>query len=466
MKIGIIGPSYEQRSLPFDAQRTINLYPVFDDQGKEVAALYGTPGLEYFTMAGNGPIRGEFSSTNGRAFVVSGNALYEVQNDGTTISRGTLNTSTGNITIDENNVQLFLCDGEDGYTFTYSTDTFAVIADGDFPSAGTITYLGGYAIVNENDTGKFYISSLNDATAWDALDFATAESSPDNLRRVIRGVGQLWLLGTTTTEIWTNTGDSTFPFQRISGAEMNIGIMSAHSALEFAQSLFWIAESTEGRGVVVRATGYTPNRVSTEAIELAISRATNPENIYAWGYMQEGHEFYCLSGGGLETTLVYDITTGMWHERAFLNIQGNFESHLTAACMFAFGYHIVGDRRNGNLYKLKLDVYDDNGSAIARERVFTHLSSEGKQIRYNRLTLGFETGVGLQSGQGSDPQVSLQLSKDGARTWSDSYTASLGAVGKYQTNVVFRRLGVAEQMTFKIRVTDPVKVAIVGSYLE
>lgn len=452
--------------MPFDAQRTINLYPIFDEQGKEVASLYGTPGLEYFTVAGNGPVRKVFSSTNGRAFVISGNKLYEVTSTGTATERGTLNTSTGNITIDENPTQLFFCDGDDGYTFTYSSNTFAAISDGDFPSAGTMTYLGGYSIVNENSTGKFFISSLNDATSWAALDYATAESSPDTLKRVIRGVGQLWLLGDKTSEIWTNTGDSLFPFQRISGTEMNVGILAPYSALELASSLFWVSNTAEGRGVVVRATSYTPQRISTETIEKFISEASNPEDIYAWGYQQDGHDFYCLSGGGLSTSLVYDLSSGMWHERAFLNLQGNFESHLASSCMFAFGEHIVGDRRNGNLYKLKQNVYDDNGSAIARERVFTHLSSEGKQVRYNRLTLGFETGVGLQSGQGSDPQVSLQLSKDGARTWSDSYTASIGAVGKYQTGVVFRRLGIAEQMTFRIRVTDPVKVAITGSYLE
>jgi hypothetical protein len=41
----------------------------------------------------------------------------------------------------------------------------------------------------------------------------------------------------------------------------------------------------------------------------------------------------------------------------------------------------------------------------------------------------------------------------------------MGAVGQYQKKVEFRRLGVAEQLTFKIRISDPVKVAIIGSYL-
>lgn len=466
MKVGLIGPSYEQRSLPFDAQRTINLYPIFDDQGKEIAALYGTPGLSLFCTAGNGPIRKSFSSTNGRAFVVSGQYLYEIDGAGASTNRGTLNTSSGPVTIDENATQLFICDGDDGYALTYSSNAFAVVSDGDFPSAGTVTYVGGYFIVNQNNTGKFFISALNDGTSWAPLDFATAESSPDNLKRVIRAVGQLWLIGNKTTEIWSNTGEASFPFQRISGAETNIGIMAPYSALEFASSLFWVAETAEGRGVVVRATSYTPQRISTEAIEYAISRASAPENIYSWGYQKDGHDFYVLSGGGLDTSLVYDVTTGLWHERAYLELDGTLSTHLGSSCMFCFNKHLVGDRRNGNIYEISESYYSDNGNPIPRERTYTHLSSEGKQVRYNKLTVGFEAGVGLQSGQGADPSAMLYMSKDGGKTWSDSYTSTIGAVGDYKRTVSFRRLGIADQMTFRIRVTDPIKVAIIGSYLE
>lgn len=466
MRIGLVGPSYTQRSLPFDAQRTVNLFPVFDEQGKEVAALYGTPGLELFSTAGNGPIRGGFISTNGRAFFVSGDSLYEVTSNGAATFRGLLLTNTGNVTIDENSSQLFVCDQEDGYILTYSTNAFAQVTDADFPSAGTVTFIDGYFIVNQKNTGKFFISALNDGFTWDALDFATAESSPDNLLRVVRAIGQIWLLGNKTSEIWTNTGGSAFPFQKISGAELTTGTMAANTAVEMGSTLYWVGESDEGRGIVYRANGFTPQRVSTEAIEYAISKATDPDNMVAFKYQQDGHEFYILTSGGLETTLVYDITTNMWHERAFLNESGNFEPHIMSCVIFAFGSFLVGDRRNGNIYKMKLDVYNDNGSAIARERIYTHLSDEGRRVRYNKLRIGFESGVGLQTGQGSDPQVLLQLSKDGARTFSDSFSASLGAVGQYRSSVEFRRLGIAEQMTFKIRVTDPVKVAIIGSYLE
>jgi hypothetical protein len=465
VRIGLVGPTYTERSLPFDAQRTINLFPVLDQQGKETAALYGTPGLLSFATAGSGPIRGCYNAANGRAFMVSGNGFYEISSLGVATSLGGLDTSSGICSIDENGTELAVCDGAGVYILTYSSNAWAKVTDADLPTAGTITFIDGYFVVNQVDTGKFYISGLYAGTTWDALDFATAESSPDELLRVINAVGQLWLFGVKTAEIWTNTGDSTFPFQRISGAKMEVGILAPHTAIPIDNSVMWVGRDNIGQGIVYVAKGFSPRRISNSAIELKIQAASDAENLRAYTYQEDGHVFYVLTGGGLETTLVYDITTQQWHERAYLADDGNFETHIGACGMFAFGKQLVGDRRNGMIYEMSMDYYSDNGDEIARERIYTHLSDENQRRRYSSLEIGFETGVGLQTGQGSDPLVALKISHDGARTWSNWYTASIGAVGQYMKRVIFRRLGVSRITTFRIRITDPVKVAIIGSYL-
>lgn len=464
MKIGLVGGSYQELSLPFDAQRSINLYAVSDPKGAEVSALYGTPGLSLFAVAGTGPVRGELAaSSNDRNFAVSGSGLYEIFADGTTTLRGSLDGSAGTVTMADNGFQLGICDGDKVYMLTYVGNVFAKITDPDLPSSGGIDFVDGYFVVNENDTGKFYISGLYDGTTWAALDFASAESSPDKLVRAVSFVGQLGLFGTNTIEIWRNTGDSVFPFSRISGATP-IGCTSPYTILSLDTSVFWVGSNDQGSGVVYKAQGFTPTRISTNAIELILQKVTQPELLVAWSYQKQGHVFYVITGADLETSLVYDLSTQLWHETAYLNM-GVFEQHLGSCAMYAFGKHLVGDRTNGNIYELSEDVYTDNGDPLVRKRIYTHLIDELKQIRYSQLELGLETGVGLQSGQGSNPLVSLRLSKDGARTWSDFYTTSIGAVGKYGQQVKWRRLGIAQQMTFEISISDPVKVAIFGSYL-
>lgn len=464
MKVGLVGPTYQQRSLPFNAQRTVNLFPVLDQMGKEVAALYSVPGKTLFATAGSGPVRGEFSSSNGRAFVVSGSTLYEISSLGVATALGVIETSSGPVTMAENETQLAICDGQKLYILVYSTVDFSKVTVEGLPSSvGMVAYIDGYFVVNENDTGRFYVSTLRDGAVWAALDFATAESSPDPLKAIVNAVGQAWLFGSRTTEIWSETGDSSFPFRRISGAKMETGILSPYSVLDIDNSVMWIGRDKYGQGIVYKSQGLSPARVSNDAIERLIQQATNLEEITAYAYQQEGNVFYVLTGGGLATSLAYDLTTQQWHERAYLNGDGEFEPDLGSCHMFAFNKHLVGDRRNGKIYELSLDVHDDDGEELCRERTYTHLSDEGKRIRFNALEIGFETGVGLQGE--SDPLVSLSLSKDGARTWIDCGTASLGAAGEYKKKVAFRRLGIAEQMTFRIRITDRVKVAIVGSYL-
>jgi len=464
MKAGLIGGSSQQRSLPFNAERSVNLFPVLDQAGKDVAALYSKPGNQLFASAGIGPGRGSFTASNGRSFFVSSTAVFELLGNGTTVQRGTVDQSQGGVTIDENGFQLAVCDGQSLYILTYATNAFQKVTTVNLPSASTVTFIDGYFIVNRLNSGIFQISKLYDGLVWAALDFATAESSPDSLLRVLNVSGQLWLFGDKTTEIWSNTGGLKFPFTRIAGAKLENGTSSRFSPLSLDNSAFWVNNDKNGFGIVYRAEGFSPRRISTEAIELKIQSAIYPDRIRSFSYQEDGHTFFILTDGGMETTLVYDLATQVWHERAFLNEDGNYEQDIAITATYAFNRCLVMDRRNGNIYEQSLKYYDDNGEEIARDRTFTHLTDENQPFTYANLTVGFETGVGLQTGLGQDPKATLFLSKDGGKTFSGGYITSIGKAGKFRDRAVWRRLGQARQMTFRVRITDPVKVCISGSW--
>lgn len=466
MKTALVGQSYQELSLPFDAQRTINLYAVKNESGTDKGtALYGTPGLTLFSTISTNPIRGIYSASNGRCFVVSDTALYELFADGTYASRGTLLSSNGIVSFDESPIQLAICDGISIYILTYSTNAFSRVTTTNLPAVGSVTFSDGFFLASANNTGSFYKSAIYDGFTWSALDYATAESNPDNLLRVLNASGQIWLMGDRTIEIWLNTGGSKFPYQKVSGGVIQAGILSPNTALTLDNSVFWVGKDRYGYGMVYRANGFTPQRVSTTYIENILQKISDISSLRSYSYQRNGHMFYVITGGGLPTSLVYDLTTGWWHERAYLNSSGNFEQHLGCCGAFAFNKFLVGDRTTGLIYILDENAYTDNGQPLASERTFAHIGDEQKRIRYNTLVIDMEVGVGNVSGSGTVPQIALQLSKDGAKTWTNWVTASFGAVGDYGKNVEFRRLGVAQQMTFKIRITDPVKRAIYGGYL-
>jgi hypothetical protein len=185
----------------------------------------------------------------------------------------------------------------------------------------------------------------------------------------------------------------------------------------------------------------------------------------AYTYQEGGHVFYVLTGGGLATTWVMDLTTKFWHERAYMNAYGIYEQHIGVCATFAFGKQLIGDRTNGNIYEQSLNYYSDNGSPLVAKRIYTHLSQENTRVRLGTLEVVLESGVGLQIGQGSDPQIILRVSKDAGRTWSNEYQASMGAVGQYWVAAKWRRIGIANVITFEVTISDPVKRSLIGSYL-
>lgn len=466
MKLGIFGGSYKMASKPFDCQRTINFYPVVDESkgGKEVGALYGAPGKTLFATVGIGPIRAEFCSTNGRAFIVSATQLFETSSLGAPTLRGTLTSDTGSVTIDENTTQMAICDGAKIYILEYATNTFSTPVIAASP-AYTVTQLNQYFIYN-TDLGQFYISALGDGTSWNALDFATAESSPDGLVRVFASNGQLVLLGSKSVEFWTDTGDLEFPFDRVQGARMEVGCAAAHSVVGIDNSFIWLGQTKDGQGIVYRAAGYSPQRISDYGVEFAINQSSDLSAIRGLTYQKDGRTFYGLTGGNLETSHYYDVSlpAGIaWHERAQLEADGSYSTDRATTCMFAFGKLLVGDKSNGNIYELSNDVYVDADRELRAERIFTQLFNEGNRIRINQVQVDFEHGVGLVDN--STPLCWLSVSTDGGESWGPELQESIGKFGNRLPRAVWRKMGINEaEVTFKVAVSDPVKRNICGAY--
>ena len=416
MKVPFVGSSYQMDALSFGVQRSINMYPLISETAntKSVSALRGCPGYVEFADIGGGAIRGGISSTADRAFFVSGDEFYEVFADGTSTKHGDLNTQVGQVSMAENAFQVMVVDGSDGWIFTKATDTWTQITDIDFPETSVVTYQDGYFIVVDDGTQDFYISAINDGTSWDALDFAAAESSPDNLISVLSDNGNLWLFGNRSIEVYQNTGAASFPFERIAGAIIQTGCAGKFTPAKFDNSVVWLGVDEQGQGVVWRANGYSAQRISTQAIEKIINSAEDFSDSYSWVYHEQGHVFYCLQIRGLETTLVYDGATREWHERMFKDPDTNTRQLHRGSCHVFFAQkNLIGDRLTGKIYDLDLSYQDDNGDEQIRERICPHYQDEKRLISYSSFELDMEVGVGLNSGQGSDPQIMMQYSDDG-----------------------------------------------------
>jgi hypothetical protein len=403
---------------------------------------------------------------------VSGNKLYTVTSGMVATERGTLTTSSGPVSMADNGTTFVVVDGTvNAYKVVLATLAFSAIT---FPSdIGGVTFAGvdtvafqdGYFLMNLKGTGKFFITGLNDTTI-DPLDFATAEGSPDLLLGLLCDHREVWLFGVGSIEVFYNSGNADFPFERMQGAFIEKGIAAIFSFEKVEDTVFWLGRDRAGQGIVYKAQGYQPQPISTRAVELAIQSYGDISDATAYTYQQNGHTYYVLNFPSANTTWVYDITTGLWHERVY-TYQGEFQRHRANNHVFAFGMHLVGDYENGKLYELSTSTYSDDGAPISRQRVTPHVTSELARLFYHKFQLDLEMGVGLDgAGQGTDPQVMLRYSDDGGHSWSNEKWASIGKIGERTKRAIWRRLGQSRDRVFEITITDPVKVVMIGADLD
>lgn len=398
-------------------------------------------------------------------YAVVGSGFFKVTSAAGNTQVGSINSSTGICYMANNGTQILLTDGS--RTYVYDGSTLAAVSDTDFPGAKTLTYQDGYFIVHPDGDDKFYVCTLYDGDSWDALDYASAEGSPDNLQRVISNHRELWCFGTETTEVWYNSGDADFPFERIQGAFIEKGCIAPASVAKLDNALFWLTNEKQ----IVRSEGYTPRVISTEQLEYLIQDYADPDEAVGFGYTQAGHSFYQITFPKANTvgvSWVYDARTGLWFERSsYITSGDNNQGRHRANCHAFFNnLNLVGDYANGKVYELDDDTYDDDGEAIVRERTGFLLQDVRKNVFYNSFELEFEPGVGLQSGQGSTPYAMLQWSKDGGHSWSNELWREIGEAGEYKQRAIWRRLGKSRNRVFRVRITDPVKVAIIGATLD
>lgn len=467
----------------------INLYPEFvkdtKEGSKEAGALYSTPGLELnVTLAAGQEVRAIFKGpavTDGTTYAVAKDKFYELTGTAAALTatvRGTLNTTSGPVYMVSNGLgQILVVDGTEGWVWDSGAVTFTKVLsaalNGIVPNVCETQ--DGFALVNGGTTSsvstKFFQSLNGDFATWSALNFGNANSQNDAVVGLVSLNREIWVFKYGFIEIWGNAGLANFAFQRAQGVYIETGSPSGHTIAKVGQTLMWMGLNRRGGYEVYMANGYNAQRVSTNAIEYLIQAVTSPfSNARAWTYQQGGHTFYCLFISSAVPLLVYDITTGIWHQRTF---NGTTSPHLGICCAYsgAANLHYVGDRQSGKIYNLKLETYRDESTAITRQRIWRALppSSNPMEPRtFPELSIDMETGV---SANGTT--LSLDWSDDGGHTFKPSspMTSSVGASGAYGQRVTFKRMGATKRAEgldriFRLTGTDNMRYAFTAANLQ
>jgi hypothetical protein len=454
-----IGPAYQGRSDNYSAQRCVN-WMLEPGKGKQPALLVGTPGLSapWATLSGGG-MRGTYGVDDNTSIWVCGGNVYKLTAAGAPTIIGTVPDDARPVQIVGSGSDILITSSGSLYSLTLTGTSSALIQS----NIGMVDFLDDHFVANENDSNRFIWSDAVSIT-FDPLNIQADNSAPDILVGLKVARRTMYLLGRKSIRSWYDSGGADNPFSRIDGSSFEVGCLAKDSIAEI-DSVIWLGGDSNGAGRVWMVESGAPRPISTPAIEYAISQWPDMTDAEAFTYSQEGHAFYVLSSVSGNETWVYDISTGEWHQRAYLHASGALHRIRPRCHLYFAGMNLVGDYENGNIYEYDLGAYSDNGNPLPAIRSCSTLQQGLEVQKTVSFQLDMDTGVGLTTGQGSDPQAMLRWSKDGGKTWSNSLWRSFGAIGEYSKRAVWRRVGGGRRMVFEVTITDPVRRNVTGAYL-
>jgi len=464
--LSIIGSSNSYIHPLVDSQRTVNMY-IHSDNDSLLPALIDMPGYGLKVSISNTLVgRQLFTNFNSdRLYGVIGDKIYLFDSLLVPNPLGTIETSTGNVTIaNNNNNEVIFVDGSSGWIFDETASTLTKITTAGFPgSPEFVVYIDGYFIVNAGGTPSFYVSDLNNGTAWDEFRFDSLTAQPNNVVGLGTVHRQLFVIGEISTEVFYNAGGADFPFRRQNNLILPYGCAASGSIATGQNSLFWLSNDENGVGSIVMTDGTVPVRISTPNVDIAIQSYSNVQDATAYIYKIDGHIFYEISFTAANHTWVYDLTTNKWFEREH---EGENRYKVQAQSYFQ-GKHYVLLYDEGNLYELSSAYSYHGADMFRRERRGIRIKDPvSHEIIVNEIGINFLQGVGHATGLYEDPQVFLSLSEDGGVTFGERIPASLGRIGERKFKTCWYRLGHFNDLVIRLECYAKVKLIILDSYID
>lgn len=468
---GFVGPSYTSRSRSVDAEETINYYSEFVESGEGEApvVLYRVPGKKLFLTLPDQPLRGLISGHN-RLFAAAGQTLFEIFANRTYATLGIIQQATTPVQAFQNGEQLLVISGAQGYLdngISLQPVVPAVMG----------AYIDTYFLVKSAwESQQFQISAPGDGTSWDPLDIGFKEGGADRLVAIADLTERLWLLGEFTSEVWWDSGNNNFPFERVQDAVIALGLGAPWSVAKLPgldgapDMLAGLSLRPEGGRQVWLLGPGGPQRISSFAVETALQGYPICSDAVGYWYQDQGHWFYVLSLPTADMTWVYDYTTSQqlrkpeWTKRLRWDTQrGVYHADRARFHAYQFDQHFVGGGDGtGNIYTQSIAYPDDAGVPIRRLRASPHSHDEFKRITYHEYRLDMNVGDGPQ---GFEPTMVLQNSDDGGFTWLDEQPRSAAPVGQRKWQVQWNIQGMARERAVRTICTDPINECLNDLYM-
>lgn len=408
----------------------INLEPTLIDSGLSKGYLAAVPGISLFGT-GPGADRGGIV-WNGVEYRVMGSKLVSVDSAGAVTVLDDVETDGKPVAMDisfdllgiASNLKLWFWDGA----------TLAQNVDIDLGDVVDMMWIDGYW--QTTDGTSIVITELLDPLAVDPLKYGSSEADPDSVTGLLKVPGESVVLNRYTIEFFRNVGGLGYPFARVQTAQIDKGCIGPRAKCRLGASLAFIGGGKGEQISVYVAGNGTAESLSIPELDEALNALSDSDlaTVELERRMQEQEErllvhlpdrtwvFMPGASQKAQQKIWYQIGGGTRGEDAYPI------RHLT----LAYGKWVGGDT-TGRLGWLNPDVKSHFGEIVGEQFSTLLIYSKASDFILGQTEL---IGLPGRTPFGTEPKVWMSFTRDG-ETWSQEFTASMGAPGVRRERVAW-----------------------------
>lgn len=423
MQIPILNGIYAGSAPELRTSYPVNMVPVPKQSGVSNGFLRPADGL---VSEGSGPgiDRGGIN-WNGACYRVMGTKLVTVSSNGVITILGDVGGPVNTlVTMDYSFDRLAIASGGRLY---YWDGALTQVTDPDLGVVLDVVWVDGYFMTT--DGSSLVITELNDPTQVNPLKYGSSEADPDPVVALVKLRNEVYALNSNTIEVFDNVGGDFFPFQRISGAQIQKGAVGTFACCVFVETIAFLGGGRNEEPGIYLGANATANKISTQEIDQILLQYTDAQlatvKLEARNDKSHQHLYVHLP----DRTLVYDAAaSGVLEEHVWFTLTTSvvgFSQYRARNFVWAYGKWLVGDPESSTVGRCVQDSSYHWGQIVRWEFGTLVVYNEGRGAIFNELELVALTGsVSLAT----NPSISTSYSVDGI-AWSQDRSIKVGTTG-------------------------------------
>lgn len=434
MQINIVNGIFSDESPDFRTSYPVNLVPVPKETNISNGYLRPAEGIR---QVGTGPgiDRGAIN-WNGILYRVMGTNLCRIDSSGIVHILGTI-PGTGHVSMDYSFDRLAIVGG--GNLYYWDGATLIQVTDPDLGIVFDVQWIDGYFMLT--DGTSLIVTDLADPTSINPLRYGSSEADPDPIEGLERLSNEIYALNRYTTEVFDDIGGTGFPFQRVSGAQLDRGSIGTHCSCVYMDQIAFLGSARSEAPAVWLGKNSNTAKISTREIDTILQDYTEVElaRSIVEARVNKSHQFLYIHL--IDQTLVYDgaasqkVQESVWHILSSSVVDR--AQYRAQSIIWCYNQWNVGDPTTSAIGVLDDSISTHYGQVIGWEFGTNIVYNNSNGAIFHQLELVCLPGrVPL----GIDPVIWTSYSLDG-ETWSMEATCSAGKQGDRLRRITWFRQG-------------------------